>query len=190
MWPPEGSSFHRLSPEHQFKPFTCGTEDWHLDLKDFFLTDSKDYQAKLLAVTYILEDASRTIAFYSVSNDRISVEDGLSQNQFKKKIRALFPGGKQLRSYPAVKIGRLGVHSDFQGQRIGTQVLDFIKATFVTNNRTGCRFITVDAYNNPRTLKFYTREGFEFLTTDLNAKTRSMYFDLEQIALSRDELSE
>jgi hypothetical protein len=33
------------------------------------------------------------------------------------------------------------------------RILDWLKILFLTANRTGCRFITVDAYNNPLTKK-------------------------------------
>lgn len=181
MWPPNARLL-RLTPAIPLKPFSCGTEDWQLDLNEFFAIDSKPYQEKLLAVTYILEEEAKTIAFFSVANDRISAEDATSPKRFQKDIRKLFPEAKQLRSYPAVKIGRLGVHKDFQRQGIGKDLIDYIKTLFVQSNRTGCRFITVDAYNNPETLKFYTREGFIFLRKDdEDAKTRMMYFDLEPV---------
>jgi hypothetical protein len=67
--------------------------------------------------------------------------------------------------------------------------MNMIKELFLINNRTGCRFITVDAYNNPDTLKFYKKNGFDFvLDGDLDKKqrgrgeeddeTKIMYFDL------------
>jgi hypothetical protein len=48
---------------------------------------------------------------------------------------------------PAVKIGRLGVAHASQRDGTGTQVLDFLKMWFTVGNKTGCRFIVVDAYN-------------------------------------------
>ena len=59
----------RLTQEHNFKPFDCGEED----LNEFFLQDSKQYAKGLLAVTYIIEDEESTVAFFSLSNDRISL---------------------------------------------------------------------------------------------------------------------
>lgn len=57
--------------------------------------------------------------------------------------------------------------------------MDFIKAFFALKNKTGCRFITVDAYNYPATINFYKKNGFDFLTSqDEKEDTRSMYFDL------------
>ena len=87
------------------------------------------------------------------------------------------PADKRFRSYPAMKIGRLGVSNSFKGQKIGTAILDYLKKMFVSNNRTGCKFITVDAYAD--SLFFYTKNDFDFLTSkDHGQDTRVMYFDL------------
>lgn len=49
---------------------------------------------------------------------------------------------------------------------------------FVSNNRTGCRFITVDAHHDA--VGFYEKCGFSFFTdTDVDDETRLMYFDLK-----------
>ena len=44
-----------------------------------------------------------------------------------------------------MKIVRLGVNVCAQHRHIGTDILDFVKQSFITNNRTGCCFVTVDA---------------------------------------------
>jgi hypothetical protein len=70
-----------------------------------------------------------------------------------------------------------------QRSGLGRQILDWLKILFLTANRTGCRFITVDAYNNPRTIDFYERNDFRFLTSaDEKDDTRQMYFDLKPFA--------
>ena len=82
---------------------------------------------------------------------------------------------------PAVKIGRLGVSAKIQSSGVGSSILDFVKAWFTEGNKTGCRFILVDALNNPRTIKFYKDNGFDFLIfngDDDDDKTRLMFFDL------------
>lgn len=70
--------------------------------------------------------------------------------------------------------------------------MDFIKYWFIEEeNKTGCRFIVVDAYNNELAIKYYERNGFTFLfdneaeekeyfgiTTENQLRTRLMYFDL------------
>ena len=37
-----------------------------------------------------------------------------------------------------------------QGNDIGTHFVNMAKKFFLEDNRTGCRFMTVDAYNNDR----------------------------------------
>lgn len=74
----------------------------------------------------------------------------------------------------------------------GSQLLGFIKDWFrAEDNKTGCRFLVVDAYNLPQTLNFYTKNGFKFLHKDDAEEksyyhvcddfisTRLMYFDLK-----------
>ena len=169
----EQFTFRRLETDSDCKTFDCSDND----LNDFFLNDSKEYLKQLLAVTYVFEDKNNTIAFFSVLNDKISSED-VPKRDFRK-IKEKLPHKKHLKSYPAVKVGRFGVHREFQRNKIGTEVMDFIKAFFTKRNKTGCRFITVDAYNKDAAIIFYERNGFLFLTPeDEKEDTRLMYFDL------------
>jgi GNAT superfamily N-acetyltransferase len=170
----EEFNLRRIKLRSKLKSFDCADDD----LNEFFSEDSRKNLKELLAVTYTFEKGKKTIAFFSVLNDRIQKDETNSSefNRLNKKI----PNEKRRKSYPAVKVGRLGVHKDYQNLGIGSEVLDFIKAFFTEKNKTGCRFITVDAYNNERVIKFYKRNGFKFLTsTDKNDKTRLMYFDLK-----------
>jgi GNAT superfamily N-acetyltransferase len=68
---------------------------------------------------------------------------------------------KQYSSLPSVKLTRLGVQKEYQGTDIGTQSLNMLKKFFTTDNRTGCRLVTVDAYNNPKVLAFYGKNNFQ-----------------------------
>ncbi|MGL6177798.1 MAG: hypothetical protein ACRC13_00980 [Tannerellaceae bacterium] len=72
-----------------------------------------------------------------------------------------------------------------QSNQHGKELLNYIKQLFITQNRTGCRFLTVDAYNNPRTLAFYKREDFEILNSvecdNNDEKTILMYFNLMRL---------
>jgi GNAT superfamily N-acetyltransferase len=141
------------------------------------LNDAKAYLHTLLSVTYLFEYNNDTIAFFSVSNDKISITDFDSNRGFKRLIQEILPQGKRYKSYPAVKIGRLGVHSIYQKSGFGSQLLDYIKGMFISNNRTGCQYITVDAYK--ASLQFYERNGFKYFTEKDKANdTRQMYFSL------------
>lgn len=80
----------------------------------------------------------------------------------------------------------LAVDKTLKGQSIGTYLLNFIKSFFVVNNKTGCRFLTVDAY--APAIPFYEKNGFVLLNDDdIDAPTRLLYFDLKDIADGLDQ---
>ena len=97
-----------------------------------------------------------------------------------------------MKDYPAVLVARLGVSKDFRSQHIGRDVLRHIKYWFLEPyNKTGCRYVLVDAYNNPATLAFYENNGFQtvfstekqekeyrHIDDDVNLNTRLMFYDL------------
>ena len=116
------------------------------------------------------------------------------QNHPRRKINEHIAYNKRGRTYPAVLVGRLGVNKAFQGReyRVGAQIMDFIKSLFDgVDNKTGCRFILVDAVNTPHTIRYYERNGFiplfprienekDYYGIDAseNLRTRMYYFDL------------
>ena len=156
--------------------FDCGDDD----LNEYFHVDVKDYREALLTQTYCVRLTSEpdiTLALLDFCNDAVRLE--------KYKDKVVLDDRKPIRFLPAVKLTRLGVAKQFQGKSIGSHVLNMVKKFFVMDNRTGCRLITVDAYNNPRVLKFYETNGFQpFNDKDKNKKTRSLFFDLKRLESS------
>ena len=67
--------------------------------------------------------------------------------------------GYPYRSLPAVKIGRLGVRSGMQKAGAESNIIKMINLLMQTDNRTGCRLMTVDAYVDA--VPFYIRNGFD-----------------------------
>lgn len=168
-------TFRRLESSDSRGSFDCGDND----LNDFFLNDSKIGSDQLISVTYAVEKNNELVAFFCVSNDSIRKDDTTSSS--RRKLLNNVPRNKRYHSMPAVKIGRLATQKKFQGNGIGTQVIDIIKVLFTDKNKTGCRFIIVDAVNNEKTLNFYIRNGFEYLNqpeSSKNEHTRLMFFDL------------
>ena len=177
----------RLSKLEDFNhlgSFDCDDKD----LNDFFRNDALAHKNELLAEIYSFSYQKATgdvqyasVAFVSFHNDTI-------QLSWKEK-KELIPKDKWYPTYPAVKIGRLGVVKELQGNNIGTQLLNLAKKFFVQDNRTGCRFITVDAYNQPKCINFYKSNGFQFLRKTDEKKsadespTVTMFFDLKRFVI-------
>ncbi len=168
----------RLGKDEVVSAFDCGDDD----LNDFLLNESVRYQRARLAVTYVIEvkGAERVAGFFSLANDRVSISDFESKTEFNRFRKKRFVNEKRLKSYPAAKICRLGIDSSAKGQSLGTFILDFIKSYFVVDNKTGCRFITVDAYTDA--LPFYIKNGFLPLSAEAeDVHTRLLFFDLDAI---------
>lgn len=177
--------------------FTCGDSD----LDEFFLNDCLNYSRQLLGKTYyyaLKEDQRRIVCAFTLSNAGLRSSD--LPNARRKKIEANIPHLKTMRDYPAVLIGRLGVATEFQSRNVGTEVIDFVKGWFSNfSNKTGCRFVIVDAYNNAPALAFYERNGFRCvfssdeqeriyrqLSPDATLNSRLMYFDLASINIDNN----
>ena len=168
----------KLGKNEIIKSFDCGDAD----LNDFILYESVPYRKSLLAVSYVLEhkESGHVLGYFSLANDRVSVADFNSNAAFNRFRKQHFAPKKKLRSYPAVKICRLGIDVSVHGCGIGSMLLDFIKLYFLSDNKTGCRFITVDAYLNA--VPFYESNDFQHLKKhDVDLLTRLLFFDLSDI---------
>ena len=173
-------------------PFSCNDHD----LDEFFSEDAFLYDDELLGKTYAWVDGSETrkiMGLITLAND--SVKSKHIPNSARNRLNRNIPNAKRGLNLPAVLIGRLGVSADCRGNgmNIGSQILDYVKDSFRSaSNKTGCRFIVVDAYNNERTLHFYEKNGFkplykteaeerEFLeiSDDTPLETRFLFFDLK-----------
>lgn len=173
-------------------PFTCGDDD----LDDFFLHDAMRYKDELLGKTYCFvldEDSKVIVCMFTLSNDSIRVD--VIPNNRGRKVSHDIPREKHMRRYPGVLIGRLGINKEFRNRGIGTELLDFVKSWFIDEeNKTGCRFLIVDAYNQEAPLGFYQKNEFQFLfsseqqeadnlgyNADKLLHTRLMYYDLKKL---------
>ena len=168
----------KLDTSEKIESFDCGDTD----LNDFILNESFLYREALLAVSYVLENKvnQRSVAYFSLANDRISLSDFENKTEFNRFRKHRFVNEKRLKSYPAAKICRLGVDLSVKGQSIGSFLLNFIKSYFIIENKTGCRFLTVDAY--AAAVPFYMKNGFVPLNDeDVDSATRLLYFDLNDI---------
>lgn len=118
-----------------------------------------------------------SVALISYCNDAIIFPD-------EERKKFLPEKKSHYKSLPAVKIAMLGVDVNYQGLKAGSLLIYLTKTFFLKNNRTGCRFITVDAYNTDEIVGFYTKNGFNFLhEKGKSRKTRIMYFDLKRLTL-------
>ena len=172
-------TFKRLEVDTEIQPFESEDDE----LNDFLLNDAKNYLTQKLAVTYLIENDTDTIAYFCISNDNLKREISTNLSELEKTIwnqlSRKIPNRKRRGSYPAVKIGRLAVSKQYEGKGFGRILLNMVRSMYLEENqRSGCRFITVDA--NANAFSFYERNGFCFITDkDRERRNRAMYFDLQ-----------
>lgn len=174
-----------VTTQGELESFSCGDKD----LDDFFHEDAFLYAEQLLGKTYYFStsgEEKKIVCAFTLAND--SIKAALIPNSSRNKIQRKIPNSKRTRSYPAVLIGRLGVASEFQGApiSIGSQVIEYIASWFIhPDNKTGCRFIVVDAYNKEYVLRFYAKNGFKFLYSTEELEKEANHIPMEEKLESR-----
>jgi len=173
--------------------FSCGDKD----LDDFFHNDADNFNKQLMGKSFCFrleKDPTVIVCAYTLATSSIDARH-LPRSR-RDKLTKYVPHEKTLSSYPSALIGRLGVNVNFRGKGIGTELIENIIKPILENFSIGCRYITVDAYNNPFVLKFYETNGFKSLfsseeqekehigqSPDRELKTRMMFFDLIRLRL-------
>ncbi|GBR75405.1 hypothetical protein NO2_0083 [Candidatus Termititenax persephonae] len=148
--------------------FDCGDSDLNI----FFRVNAKDNEDELVSKTYFLTEVNKDIplAAFCLSNAEIrTVAD----------IELAISPQSQYGTYPAVRIGRFATHKDYRKKHLGTVTMDLIKTWFTNFNKTGCRFIVLDARKTEEAQKFYNYNGFEDYPKQENKNTVLKYFDLK-----------
>lgn len=160
--------------------FDCGDDD----LNEYYHKDAELHREQLLTQTYCFYPQSETwlssFAFVDLCNDSVRLE------KLSQETMSHIPEGKRYQFFPAVKVTRLGVDVKSKRNGIGSLLLETIKYFFLRDNRTGCRFVTVDAYNKPEVLHFYCeRNDFEHLILNRSHKNERrqlpLIFDLKRM---------
>lgn len=176
----QGWVLEPITPQALLFDFDCGNED----LNSFYLNDLWHHEEELVTKSYIfspegasLMEAEHPAAFISFSNDSV-LKARFTRGEWTKVVKEI-PFRKRYSSLPAVKIARLGVQERYKRKGVGSALLNITKLIFLTNNRTGCRFITVDAYNTEEAIGMYQKNHRAFITVaDKDNETRIMYYDL------------
>ena len=176
------SSFTSFDIE-DLKSFCCGCEEMDNYIRlNLSVCDENRYVS-----TYIIRHiySNEIIAIFTLANDALIIqsnedkEDVVTDNPIIASSSYVDYFLKQT-SFPAVNIAHLAVSEMWQSRDVGTLILDFVINTYANFRVAGCQFITVDALNNPRVMKFYiVKNGFTPLTIcDMTSDTRRLYIPL------------
>jgi GNAT superfamily N-acetyltransferase len=140
---------------HNVGGFDCSDAD----LNDFLKNDAARYQAEHLSHTRLVFQGGGLVGYITLLADCII----LKTSEKKRILAQLLDFHQSVFTFPALKIGRLGVQKEHQRLGIGRQLLKYTIGLAMRLNRelnVGCRFITLDAY--PGSVEWYQMNGFAF----------------------------
>ena len=169
-------TLEKALPRFDLSRIDCGDAD----LNDYFRNDAVLFRDELLSQTYVFHDNEDDEIYAAIDfcNDALPRERMTGGQRRKISHRK-----RGFQMFPAVKITRLGVRREFHGMKVGSSLLETVKHFFLADNRTGCRFITVDAYKNA--VGFYEHNDFARMLTDESedpkAPTVPLFFDLKRL---------
>jgi len=152
-----------LEKNHNRKNFTCGIDELDNYLKQYANQDIK----KRLAVCYVIADKDNdVIGYYTLSSNSIELSD--IPEELAKSLKYT--------EIPVIIIGRLAVHQDFQGNKLGqTLLIDALKRIVEISALVGNHAVIVDPINDIAE-KFYSKFGFISLKT-----SKRMFLPLKTI---------
>ena len=170
----------KLDDTMDVSSFDCGIEELNGFLRENAMEDYKNR----MNVTYVLLHSKRIIAYYCILADRIDTKADPIRRSMRDRLKR--KSDYRYTSFPSIKIGRLAVDKDFQSANhcevhLGQLIVNGLKYQYATERQFGCRYLTVDAMNNARTLHFYERNGFIPMVANLSdapEDTIPMLFDL------------
>lgn len=132
--------FEILNKTHDKASFDCGNEPMNAYLK----TMANQHAKKGISLTYVLSNASKICAFFSLTVDAL---ENHSIKGYPNKI-------------PVVLIGRIGVDKTMQGKGLANVMIsEAMHQAKQVSQIVGVAFVVIDA-KNERLATYYQNHGF------------------------------
>lgn len=144
-----------INSEHDLQKFDCGNENLNNFLKENALLQLE----QKYNVTYLIIKNEKILGYFSLMADSFKTKNN-------KQITTKYD------FCPAVKIGRLAIDKEFEGRRLGTNILDDITNIVLNYSEyIGIMFITLDAYYTA--YPFYLKNAFKFKDVNILEKIKN-----------------
>jgi predicted N-acetyltransferase YhbS len=140
------SAPHPLAAHHVLEAFNCG----RTSLNDWLVRHARQAQSGGSARTFVVTDGNRVVGYYSLAVGQIDTADAPER---VRKGMGQYP-------IPVMLLARLAVDNSYQGQGIGTGLLqDAIRRTLWVAEQAAIRAILTQPIDETAT-RFYQRFGF------------------------------
>jgi ribosomal protein S18 acetylase RimI-like enzyme len=165
-----------IKPGDKLTGLSCGDKEF-LPLKTFLQKNAKTYHERHFARTYGTFLGSKIIAYISLVCGEVVADEG--NKVVEPDLIYTYD------RYPAVKIARLMVDSNYRSEYgIGEELVKLALGTVKDRvcPAVGCRFVIVDSKKS--SVGFYKKQGFTLLDTpdNLSRSEPVMFIDLHKAA--------
>ena len=143
-----------FAPNHSREDFNCGTPELDRYLKQYAGQDVRRNLATLFVL--VRDDTNQVLGYYTLSN--ASVDARIIPVPSQKKL-------SKYNDVPAIRLGRLAVDHNVQGQGLGVRLLANAVIRSVSNV-SAWALMVVNAKDNAA-CAFYRKFGFESLKDDV-----------------------
>jgi predicted N-acetyltransferase YhbS len=120
-----------LSEQTEVSHFDCSKDDV-LGINEFIHKEAVQYQRDSMGITYVFYYQNAIVGYVTVAMYTIEVKE--------TKLRIV----TSEKRYPALLLGRLGVHNEYRGRNIGHSIcLWTIGLAKELSKKVGCRFVVL-----------------------------------------------
>lgn len=144
--------------------FDCSVDD-PLELNEFIHKEALQYQKESMGITYLFYYNDLIVGYVTIAMGAIEVKETRLPRRSREK------------DYPALLLGRLGVHNDYRHRNIGRSICSWtIGLANEFSKKLGCKFVVLLTAQNK--VSFYTKCGFEKCPKYDNKQKVLMYFQI------------
>jgi ribosomal protein S18 acetylase RimI-like enzyme len=170
-----GLKVREIGPDLDLTRFQCKEEiDW------FLRERACDHHEKRMSVAMCWLDGNELAGYMTTSMGYTEHDDSSWRGLLGLVGVKLRPNGKDLKRFPAMLIGMLGVDQRYRGRGLGRHMVKAaVVSALAAADTVGCRIVHVDSDRTPEALALYKSAGFVMPDgQDPKRATAWMYFDL------------
>ena len=142
-------TFQILSEDSDLSFFHCDRND-ELGVDEFIHKEALDYQRGHYGVTYLFYYEDRLVGSVTIAMAYVETSE-IPESEVDENL--------EIKQYPSMLIGQLGVDNDHRGIDIGTALCGWCVGKAVEFSKVvGCRYVS--ALTNEKIVEFYRKCGF------------------------------
>jgi len=164
----EDLRYEILNEKHDLSSFDCSVED-EMGLNEFIHKEALQFQKENLGVTYLFYYSNIIVGFATIAMSQLEIKE--TKNLLSLKTNIKF--------FPALMIGRLGISKDYRHRNLGENICYWcVSQAKQLSEKIGCKLIIV--MTNDEKSDFYKNCRFDLLPKCEKKEKKWMYLQVPE----------